>query len=510
MTSIQFNQTRTCIEDALASTGYGEKMIAMADQYRREGNHAAANAAHLGTWNILESIDRLSRVLPRLTPEHAALLDPSERQQLAAQLQASSENLNRLLNEHSVTESQLDACDTQEADWYVACLRMGHLAHLARNVDTRVNRLPETEDLLELAEFAVSRVCEDARELLATIQQQEPPTDAFPQTRRQTSEQALSDHAELAGMHSRITQKLENVRAEAANSPGWCHLCRNIIRANDAKAHVETCIMDTVQSKYIAQAVEERYARSCPIMIGVRSEQLRHWMMLVVQPTTSLRQLDRFLRNRWLECCGHMSHFEISDVQYSACLPGPGDPPMFDTDLVEPDELHMVYTVEETITAGLQFHHEFDYGDTTCLDIEHMAVLPMPYRYLRQFIKPPADAQGHHDDFITIVAHNQPPERCFTCGDIAYWRYAENPYIQVPPEHGGPIVAPPYFCDNCAPKDVPLVILRNSPRAGVGCYDNTYDKALESTDGLTARRQGSNEPQYSEPAGDPDELNKQL
>ena len=83
-------------------------------------------------------------------------------------------------------------------------------------------------------------------------------------------------------------------------------------------------------------------------MVWVRSEELRHWVMLIVQPTTSLRQLDQFLRDLWLECCGHMNHFEIGDVRYSACVPG--DPPMFDTDLAEPDKQHMVHTVEETST----------------------------------------------------------------------------------------------------------------------------------------------------------------
>ena len=89
-------------------------------------------------------------------------------------------------------------------------------------------------------------------------------------------------------------------------------------------------------------------------------------MALIVQPTTSLRQLDRFLRDRWLESCGHLSHFEIGGVQYSACVPGPSDPPMFDADLAEPDEQHMVHTVEESVMPAQQFRHEFDYGDTTC------------------------------------------------------------------------------------------------------------------------------------------------
>ena len=262
-------------------------------------------------------------------------------------------------------------------------------------------------------------------------------------------------------------------------------MCGGLLRADEVRAHTANCVMDAVRSRYTVRDVDERYARSNPLMILVRSEELRHWMMLIVQPTASLRHLDSFLRYMWLECCGHMSHFEIDDVQYSACVPGPGEPPMFDADLAEPDERHMVHTVEETITTGQRFRHEFDYGDTTCLDLEYVATLPVPYGYLPELINPPEEAAGHCDDFITIVARNLPSERCFTCRAVADWRNYDNLYVHVPPEQGGPIVAPPYFC---APTDVTTVVLRNSPRSGVGCYDNTHDEAEQNADAWRAGR----------------------
>ena len=108
------------------------------------------------------------------------------------------------------------------------------------------------------------------------------------------------------------------------------------------------------------------------------------------------------------------------------------------------------------------------------LDLECVAILPAPYHCLPGLIDPPEPAEGHTDDFITIVARNLPPEHCFTCGETARWRYHENPYTLVPPADGGPIVAPPYFCDECAPRDVVLAVLRNSPHNGTGCYDKVH------------------------------------
>ena len=49
-------------------------------------------------------------------------------------------------------------------------------------------------------------------------------------------------------------------------------------------------------------------------------------------------------------------------------------------------------------------------------------------------------------------------------------------YIEAVHKEWRPIVEPPYFCAQCTPHDATLVALRNSPRVGVGCYNNTHDE----------------------------------
>ena len=485
MSTVPFNHTQMSIEEALSSAGYGERTIRLAGQFRREGNHDAANAAFMAAAQIRDALSTAMDLLPIIAPEHAALLSPSDRQRLATQLNESHERLNRMVLEHDVSEVPLADLDQRHEEWYASCLHIGHMAHLARNVSARAAEATPTpgDDLIEMTGYALGQLHEGAQESMTDLCENDLPDDApFPDTRDQLRKQAVADHAKVAEIHRLFGARLAAAHAEADNSEGICHVCGNPLRADDVRSHAASCFMVAVRSRYTVRDVDERYARSKPIMIWVRSEELRHWMMLIVQPTTSLRQLDQFLRDLWLECCGHMSHFQIGNIQYSACVPGPGDLPMFDTDLAEPDEQHMVHTVEETTAMGQQFRHEFDYGDTTCLDLECVAALPVPYEYVQEFINPPDETQGHHDDFITIVGRNLPPERCFTCGAVAHWRYYENPYIHVPPEEGGPIVAPPYFCNDCAPRDVTLSELRNSPRVGVGCYDNTHDEPQNDQD----------------------------
>ena len=507
MTTIEFNETRACIEDALASASYAKHMMQIGDQYRRENNQDAANAALMMAWHIKGNISKVVSCMPMLTPEHAQLLDKPERQRLASALTKSSEELSQLIQEHHVTEKQLENYNDQEMKWYHSCLKIGHLAHLARNMAQRAERLPDNDEVTELMAHGVGKCYADAQESLEEVQQkQPPPSNAFPQTREQTKDLAISNYDELQTMDQQLTEKLTNLQAKANNSPGWCHICGDVIRANDAKAHTQTCIMYKAQRRYTVRKMDKRYARSMPIMIWVRSEQLQHWMILVVQPTTSLRQLDHFLRDQWLECCGHLSQFEIGQTTYSSCVPGPDDDPTFDNDLTEDNDQHMVHTVEETISHGQRFNYEFDYGDTTCLNLEHVAALPIPYHYVPEFINPPRQAEHYTEEFITVMARNRPTERCYTCRETAQWRYHENPYVEVPPEQGRPIVAPPYFCNACAPDDIALVALRNTPRSGVGCYDNTHDVPSKNANASGDQQHDQAEPKYVKPAGDPDQL----
>ena len=41
-----------------------------------------------------------------------------------------------------------------------------------------------------------------------------------------------------------------------------------------------------------------------------------YWMHLQVAFETTLATLDRFFRDTWLECCGHLSVFRIGGYNY--------------------------------------------------------------------------------------------------------------------------------------------------------------------------------------------------
>lgn len=382
MATIPLNETKLHIETTLASVGYAECMIRLADQFRREGNHAAANGALMMAWDIRENTKDAMPILPNLTPEHAALLGQPERQRLSTELNSSYENLNQLGRQHGSTEGQWDKCYEQHAEWYEFCFGVSLAAHLAEAIIARAESLQQSEDNIEMVADAVGKCHQGAKESLEHARKIEPPADApFPQTRQQSMERALDDCVKLELLDRQLQEKLKGVEREADNSVGRCHLCGNDVKAEDAKAHSLSCVT-TAAPTLVSNNLHSKNAGNGTILVWVRADEVRQWMMLAVRPTTSLLQLDQFLRNLWLECCSHMSRFEIGATRYSAHVSDPGDARLGATYLAEPNERSLMYTVEETIRPGELSRHEYDYDYTTCLDLECVAVLPEPYDWL--------------------------------------------------------------------------------------------------------------------------------
>ena len=72
-------------------------------------------------------------------------------------------------------------------------------------------------------------------------------------------------------------------------------------------------------------------------------------MHLDVRAASRLEDLDMFLRNVWLECCGHMSAFTIQGKAYTSGEKGMNT---------------RLYTV---FKPGMEFYYEYDFGTTTAL-----------------------------------------------------------------------------------------------------------------------------------------------
>lgn len=86
-----------------------------------------------------------------------------------------------------------------------------------------------------------------------------------------------------------------------------------------------------------------------------------YWLLIEVKEEATLKDVDKFLRDIWLECCDHLSLFKIDGTLYysnSAVSIGWGKP-------VE----SMNCKLKSILEKGMRFDFEYDFGSTTALII---------------------------------------------------------------------------------------------------------------------------------------------
>jgi hypothetical protein len=80
---------------------------------------------------------------------------------------------------------------------------------------------------------------------------------------------------------------------------------------------------------------------------------------------TTLDELDNYLRAIWLECCGHLSSFDIGEIS---------DTQLFDDGMAWREERSMDVRLDKVLAAGMEIPYEYDFGTTTELVIRVAAV----------------------------------------------------------------------------------------------------------------------------------------
>lgn len=218
-------------------------------------------------------------------------------------------------------------------------------------------------------------------------------------------------------------------------SKGKCSFCGGTFSKVAMTKHLKSCkerkgIAETLsgsrsprETKTIHLVVEGRYLPG-------------YWMHLEVLTNTELEDLDNFLRQTWLECCGHMSAFTIEGKRYSS---GP---------MEEFGEEGMNVALGEILSPGMKFYHEYDFGTSTEL-------------MLRIVSEGKREMKGGP---IRLLARNDAPSMtCESCGKIAthmctqcYWS------------------GEGWLCDECAGEhecgEEVLLPVVNSPRVGMCGY----------------------------------------
>lgn len=211
-------------------------------------------------------------------------------------------------------------------------------------------------------------------------------------------------------------------------SKGKCVFCQRTFSKAGMIRHLAACKGRKPESgpiKYFHLVVEGLYRP-------------QYWLHLEMPANASLQSLDDFLRDIWVECCGHLSAFKIMGQTYTQ---------LFDDGLF-PDDKDMNVKVGRILSPSLTFSYEYDFGTTTELKL-----------------KVAAERTGKRSrEMVKILARNDPPDiRCQSCGRPATQVCTNCMYM-----------GEGWLCDECifeheCGHELALPVV-NSPRVGMCGY----------------------------------------
>lgn len=227
-------------------------------------------------------------------------------------------------------------------------------------------------------------------------------------------------------------------------SRGKCSLCGGVFSKAAMAKHMESCIQRKAVSEAPSSGRRSQKTKILHLMVEGRGLS-GYWMHLEALANATLEDLDGFLRDTWLECCGHMSAFTIGKARHVA---GGGVDSMWVGLGMVSGGGSMDVALGEVLRVGMKFYHEYDFGTTTELALEVVSEREGEIRG-----KP-----------IQLLARNDPPPiTCESCGEIATQVCSQCIWS-----------GKGWLCDGCAGKhkcgeDMLLPVV-NSPRVGMCGY----------------------------------------
>ena len=222
-------------------------------------------------------------------------------------------------------------------------------------------------------------------------------------------------------------------------SEGKCNLCGKTFSKSQMVTHLQTCL----KRKVIPSKPTGKWQWPKPKLYHLVVEGYYrpiYWLHLAVRAGVTLEQLDGFLRDTWLECCGHLSAFTVRGTRYALHTHRDEYADLFDLSMDAP--------LGAVLQVGMRFAYEYDFGSTTRLYLKVLSA-----REARKEDKP-----------LRVLARNRAPTiPCEVCSKRA---------TQVCPfcmdEGRGWVCGRHVDAHDCG-EDIFMPVV-NSPRVGVCAY----------------------------------------
>lgn len=210
-------------------------------------------------------------------------------------------------------------------------------------------------------------------------------------------------------------------------SEGICKYCKKSFAGNAMARHLAACT-DRTQANSKSNGNEKIFL--------IKAGASPFWVYFEANASDTFAKVDDFLRDLWLECCGHLSAFHANGITYAY------DPQE------EYGDKSMKIPLNSVIAIGTNFSHEYDFGTTTKLGLKCLS-----------------ERTGEKLKGIEIVARNNLPDFKCKCGKETK-DVCSQCIFEVGPEA--------LLCSQCAKKhecgeDMLLPVV-NSPRMGMCGY----------------------------------------
>lgn len=172
-------------------------------------------------------------------------------------------------------------------------------------------------------------------------------------------------------------------------SKGRCRYCQAEYTKAGMIRHTASCkermkeieqTADAKRSGYFTLSIADKYDRD-------------YWLIIECRENAMLQDVDQFLRDIWLECCGHLSAFTIGGESFERFADT--------TDFWDMPSENMKHQLKSVLAKGMKISYEYDFGSTTDLTITVYDYRVGPWK----------------KDKITLLARNNPIEYlCSECG----------------------------------------------------------------------------------------------
>lgn len=216
---------------------------------------------------------------------------------------------------------------------------------------------------------------------------------------------------------------------------GRCYYCNKGLTERTIKRHMKNCLeMGKVIEENMKGAKGKAVRDQFVISIKDKYASSVYCIYVSIDSNLQLQHLDKFIRDIWVECCGHLSAFYIDGESYNDNSDG---------------QYEMNYYLKDVLSLNKKFEYQYDFGSTTELILEVIDIIKVPKEFTQ----------------IEIIArNNEEKSKCHKCGDKAtYFNWNTEEWL----------------CKNCAQgideDELEEVSYSNSPRDGVCGYVGDKD-----------------------------------